>query len=136
MNKNDIEVLCERCRNEPARSFSYIPLHQIKFPEEFLLNKSLTGEALMKAIDAMGEQEEKFDREPISLIPGKGCWIMAGNCTTREETYYVPFERYFKDVEAITDWLAHLSEKDWFDANDFCRMLYRFRKAMKWYFKT
>ena len=31
--------------------------------------------------------------------------------------------------DPTVDWLAHLSEGDWFDAADFCAMMHRFRKA-------
>jgi hypothetical protein len=36
---------------------------------------------------------------------------------------------FFKSPASTVDWLAHLSEKAWFDADDFFAMIYRFRKA-------
>ena len=43
--------------------------------------------------------------------------------------YHFEIAEFFKSPTSTVDWLAHLHEKDWFDANDFCAMLHRFRKA-------
>lgn len=42
--------------------------------------------------------------------------------------YHFEIADFFKSPGATIDWLAHLHEKPWFDANDFCAMLHRFRK--------
>lgn len=42
--------------------------------------------------------------------------------------YWFTIAQFFKSPRATTDWIAHLSEKGWFDAKDFARMLHRFRR--------
>lgn len=49
-------------------------------------------------------------------------------CTSKTESYYIEFDRCHSNEEWI-DWLAHMSEKGWFKADDFCAMLHRFRDA-------
>lgn len=56
-----------------------------------------------------------------------GEWIAGGDCTANSEMYYIEFSRFFESPEETVDWLAHMSEKDWFDAADFCALMGRIR---------
>ena len=47
--------------------------------------------------------------------------------------YHLEIEDFFKSPGNTVDWLAHLAEKDWFDAKDFCKMMRRFREATNSY---
>jgi hypothetical protein len=43
--------------------------------------------------------------------------------------YHFEIVEFFSSPASTVDWLAHLSEKGWFDAADFCAMIHRFREA-------
>jgi len=47
--------------------------------------------------------------------------------------YHLEIEDFFKSPGNTVDWLAHLAEKDWFDAKDLCKMMRRFREATNSY---
>jgi hypothetical protein len=66
--------------------------------------------------------------EPCSEVPDGG-WRFACMCTAEIETAYVPLSDFFKTPSATVDWLAHLGEKTWFDADDWFAMMRRFREA-------
>lgn len=55
-------------------------------------------------------------------------WKFCCQCTADTEDYYIPFKDCSSWHEWV-DWLAHMSEKGWFDAKDFCEMIHRFRDA-------
>lgn len=65
--------------------------------------------------------------------PRSGVWRFTGACTTATETYYVTFhargDGFLESAAARKRWLAHLSDKRWFDAVDFFAMLGRFTLA-------
>lgn len=61
--------------------------------------------------------------------PAKLKWKFAGDCSAKTEFYYIQLTAYFKSPAATVDWLAHMHEKNWFDASDFLEMIHRFRKA-------
>ena len=44
------------------------------------------------------------------------------------DEYHFPIADFFKSPSATVDWIAHLSEKHWFNPEDFCTMMHRFRK--------
>lgn len=68
-----------------------------------------------------------FIQNPVGSRKGK--WKFACNCTTDAESYYILIEKIFKSPPATVDWLAHMSEKDWVEWNDFMEMMRRFRGA-------
>jgi hypothetical protein len=87
---------------------------------------------------------EACGREPASSFswfadparwyaPRSGTWKFAGLCTANVEAYYVMFRMgrrgWFDSASASAEWLAHLSEKVWFDPVDFAAMLARFVAA-------
>jgi hypothetical protein len=65
--------------------------------------------------------------------PRSGTWKFAGLCTVDVEAYYVMFRNggrgWFDSASARAEWLAHLSEKAWFDPVDFAAMQGRFVDA-------
>jgi len=61
--------------------------------------------------------------------PGEGWFFLSTKVPDGGADYSIEIDRFFSSPASTVDWLAHLSEKDWFDANDFCRMLRRFRQA-------
>ena len=42
--------------------------------------------------------------------------------------YFIPVKDIVKSPEALVDWMAHLNEKSWFDANKLLDFFTRFRK--------
>lgn len=60
-------------------------------------------------------------------------WRFTGECTSKDEMYYVEFERFFHSPATIVDWMAHMQEKRWFDAVDFFKMMERLRGATRSY---
>jgi len=64
----------------------------------------------------------------------RGEWLFTCDCTSDTETYYIELRKFFKNNGATIDWLAHMSEKDWMDWNDFMKMMHRFREATNSYF--
>ncbi len=78
--------------------------------------------------------EECGEHEAVSFsylkgpdYPG-GKWKFTCYCTTNQERYYVPFDRYFNNTTNHIDWLAALHEKAWMNWYDFGDMIHRFRK--------
>ena len=67
---------------------------------------------------------------------GKYTWRFTGECTSDVDYYYAEFYRFFASSAATVDWLAHLSEKEWFNAKDFVQMMWRFRKATESYMQV
>ena len=63
-------------------------------------------------------------------------WKYCGDCGKETETYYISFTRFFRSPAATVDWLAHLSEKNWFKPADFLKMLHRFRAATESFGQT
>jgi len=65
--------------------------------------------------------------------PRSGTWKFTGLCTADVEAYYVMFRMggrgWFDSASASAEWLAHLSEKVWFDPVDFAAMLGRYQAA-------
>jgi len=45
------------------------------------------------------------------------------------EMYSITIERFFQSPAHTINWLAHLSEKNWFDPDNFFEMMTRFRQA-------
>jgi hypothetical protein len=82
----------------------------------------------------------KFKRQPeCELIPGAPAehfshhrekWLFVSTASPEDlDDYHFPIRDFFRSPSSTTDWLAHLSEKGWFDSQDFFEMLHRFRKA-------
>lgn len=60
----------------------------------------------------------------------RDCWkIVCADCAEKWD-YPIEIYRFFRSKSETVDWLAHLSEKAWFDANAFCRMMHRYRAAI------
>jgi hypothetical protein len=60
----------------------------------------------------------------------RGEWLFVSTEAPEDlNEYHFEIERFFRSPQATIDWLAHLHEKEWFDANDFCAMMRRFREA-------
>lgn len=62
-------------------------------------------------------------------------WRYAGDCMDDNAriVYDVSFCAFFSDPAETVDWLAHLSEKSWFDWTDFSEMMIRLRTAPRFY---
>jgi hypothetical protein len=59
-----------------------------------------------------------------------GNWIFVSEASPEQMTdYCFEIADFFKSPAATVDWLAHLAEKAWFDADDFLSMIHRFREA-------
>lgn len=90
---------------------------------------------------------DRFDREPMCEICGekpaavfaylrtgiqKEEWRWKFCCLTCEEEkdeYTVLIDKFLHSPASTVDWLAHLSEKEWINWNDFMQMTHRFRAA-------
>lgn len=81
-------------------------------------------------------------RTAIGFIPdidtfkkrGSGAsWMWVCSSDDCPDGYIVEFARFFNSPAATVDWLAHLADKSWFDANKFCKMMERFRDETKCY---
>jgi hypothetical protein len=81
-----------------------------------------------------------FNKVPVCEVLGdkpaahfthrRGKWMFVSTEADEDANeYHFEIERFFHSPEATLDWLAHLSEKNWFDAEDFVRMMHRFREA-------
>lgn len=64
------------------------------------------------------------------------CFFWCDDCQNETNPYWVGFEDYFNTAESITDWMAHLSGKRWFDSINFFEMMKRLRKETKSFGKT
>jgi len=87
----------------------------------------------------------KFKKTPMCELLGnvpaehftyrRGKWLFVSTEADEDwNEYHFPIAGFFATPASTTDWLAHLSEKGWFDPKDFCKMLHRFRKATDSYF--
>jgi hypothetical protein len=74
--------------------------------------------------------------ELLTNVPAKhftcqhGKWLFVSTQAPENwNDYHFEIADFFKSPIATIDWLAHLHEKGWFDADDFCAMMERFREA-------
>jgi hypothetical protein len=59
----------------------------------------------------------------------EGRWMFVSTeVEEKPDEYHFRIDDFFKSPRATVDWLAHLHEKGWFDANDFFAMMHRFRE--------
>ena len=59
-----------------------------------------------------------------------GKWLFVSTQAPEDwDEYHFKIADFFKTPAATVDWLAHLSEKAWFNPADFLAMMHRFRKA-------
>jgi len=60
----------------------------------------------------------------------RGKWLFVSTEAPEDfNEYHFEIVNFFKTPAATVDWLAHLHEKSWFDPDDFCQMMHRFREA-------
>ena len=60
----------------------------------------------------------------------RGHWLFVSTKAPEDfNEYHFKIRDFFKSPSATVDWIAHLSEKSWFDPADFCAMIHRFRIA-------
>jgi hypothetical protein len=82
----------------------------------------------------------KFSKTPMCELLGdkaathfthrRGKWMFVSTEAPEDDAeYHFKIERFFASPAATVDWLAHLSEKRWFDAEDFVGMMRRFRAS-------
>jgi hypothetical protein len=87
----------------------------------------------------------KFRKTPMCELLGdkparhfthrRGKWMFVSTEAPEDfDEYHFKIARFFASPAATVDWLAHLSEKSWFDAQDFACMMRRFRSATDSYF--
>lgn len=93
-------------------------------------------------------KQPTFDKTPIcevcnkepatsfSYFQNRNKWLFCGQCTTKEEDYYIELRRFFNNPSATVDWLAHMQEKNWMNWPDFMDMMHRFRDATRSFFKS
>ncbi len=63
-----------------------------------------------------------------------GEWSFVGiGAPEKYGDYNVPIDDICKSPEALIDWIAHLSEKTWFDGKKFTDFFARFRKENNLY---
>jgi hypothetical protein len=78
----------------------------------------------------------RFKRIPAcELMPGeiaehftfrRGKWLFVSTEAPEDlGEYHFEIADFFKSPAATVDWLAHLSEKEWFEAKDFLAMMHR-----------
>lgn len=75
------------------------------------------------------------DEPAISFAPGSDPqnpkWEFVGRCRLRGTDFYdIEIDRFFKSPEETVDWMAHMSEKRWFDPADFFKMMWRLRREL------
>ena len=62
--------------------------------------------------------------------PSTGEWeFISKGAPQKSGEYNIPVADLIKSPEALCDWLAHISEKPWFDPAKFFDFFRRFRKA-------
>jgi hypothetical protein len=81
----------------------------------------------------------KFKHQPICELTGGPAeffvyqnrrWMfLATSAPEFASDYSVEIDRFFDSPSSTVDWLAHLHEKAWFQADDFFDMLDRFRTS-------
>lgn len=88
----------------------------------------------------------KFRKTPLCELSGdspadcfsfrKGRWVFLADRKVPQlgNEYRFSIEGFFRAPASTVDWLAHLSEKSWFNATEFCDMMERFRRATDSYF--
>jgi hypothetical protein len=110
--------MCELLHNKPAKFFTYrgdfVPVYAKK-------DEPTDDDSWLKPMKI----SELPDREPV------GNWVFVSLDAPENvgSDYTFEIDDFFKSPSSTVDWLAHLHEKAWFDANDFCAMLSRFREA-------
>lgn len=88
-----------------------------------------------------------FDKEPTCELCGQkpaeefvytihkewkfSCYDCAEDCYI----YPITVDRFFASPAATVDWIAHLSQKNWMQWDDFAKMIRRFRDATGSYHK-
>jgi hypothetical protein len=88
----------------------------------------------------MTRKPTKFKKTPMCEVLGNtpaehfthrgGKWLFVSTEAPVDfNEYHFPIADFFRSPASTIDWLAHLRGKDWFNANDFCEMMKRFRKA-------
>jgi hypothetical protein len=72
---------------------------------------------------------ELLPNEPAEHFTHRnGRWMFVSTVAHElPDEYHFEIDRFFNSPRSTVDWLAHLHEKTWFDANDFCEMMDRFR---------
>lgn len=71
-----------------------------------------------------------LDKPARHFTHRRGKWMFVSTEAPEDpDEYHFEIRRFLGTPEATIDWLAHLQEKNWFDANDFCVMMHRFREA-------
>jgi hypothetical protein len=118
-------LMCEILHTKPAEFFVY--------RGNYMTPRSKPGpedpdDEVLLRIESVSELP---DHDPTPV----GDWIFVSLAAPeRWNDYNIEISQFFKSPSATVDWLAHLHEKHWFDANDFCAMLDRFREATDSYF--
>jgi hypothetical protein len=81
----------------------------------------------------------KFNHQPLCelteepaefFVYQNGRWMfLATNAPEFPSDYSVLIDRFFESPSSTVDWLAHLHENAWFQADDFFDMMDRFRRS-------
>jgi hypothetical protein len=85
------------------------------------------------------KQQPRCELEPDKVARHftyrRGQWLFVSTEAPEDvNEYHLEIERFFRSPSSTVDWLAHLSQKHWFDPNDFLAMMHRFREATNSYF--
>lgn len=75
------------------------------------------------------ENEEAYSFSFFDSDNYKRICKLTGECTIDSEKYYIEFKRFFNSPQSMTNWIAHMSEKQWFNKEDFITKLIKFRTA-------
>jgi hypothetical protein len=81
----------------------------------------------------------KFNHQPLCelteepaefFVYQNGRWMfLATNAPEFPNDYSLLIDRFFESPSSTVDWLAHLHENAWFQAEDFLDMMNRFRRS-------
>jgi hypothetical protein len=80
------------------------------------------------------KQQPRCELEPDKVARHFTCrsgrWVFVSTEAPEDANeYHLKIEHFFRSPSNTVDWLAHLSEKGWFNPDDFLAMMHRFREA-------
>ena len=115
--------MCDRAH---ATYFTYLPPLAPKTARLLSVTELLKelDECVFDAAKPPHVSERRYASAP-------GCWkFSCARCASNDaRSYAFDISRFFHSARSMVDWIAHLHEKAWMDANDFAAMMHRFRAA-------
>lgn len=130
--------MCEVCGKNEAVSFSFFHREDCDYDGaggKFMSMKPMTVGKLLELPKEIMETHSRHNDSVRELYNLKYECKFTCQCTEDTELYYIFIDKFFRSPEATTDWIAHMSEKVWFDFKDFCWMMKRLRASTSSYGK-